>query len=433
MWHVRVRSPPMETFGCTTLPEDSPSPNTDYVIKYSATPLAGIVHDQLSFNTLAPDYTSGDFIGGPANVAIVTNGFNSTERALVPSRPEDLSEFITFSNGTRKWLDRSLYAWSENTNINHLTGTSSNSLALTDGPPPLFGSSAEGRFVLASSCLNALDSETWTEKYLAHDSQNNTHPKDMSQLSPVIVPKDIKHAYLRQMVYSSPIRSSGPVKPEYLQVSIHIPNSSQSKPTFKERSSNPFNTYLCDTGADCNVGNANDFLNPNSPGSHQVLCSLDISDHNKYGNLSANGIGQGGIEFSHLEFIIVRTWAFFTDSSGQHIREIEFGINVFLSPHRVSNFDLIIGDPTLAALGITIAPHHPDDLLNRVDNRIRLPKGTFFSCIPHPLIRDQALKIIKSSKTSDSAYNNAALTLSFRPHLLPENYSYPPNCFTSSA
>ena len=163
-------------------------------------------------------------------------------------------------------------------------------------------------------------------------------------------------------------------------------------------------------------------MNPISPASHQVLCSLDISDHNKYGNLSANGIGQGGIKFSHLAFIVVRTSAFFTDNSGQHIREIEFGINIFLSPHRVSNFDLIIGDPTLAALGITIAPHHPDDLLNRVDNRIRLPKGTFFSCIPHPLISDQALKIIKSSKTSDSAYDKAALTLSFRPHLLPENY-----------
>ena len=425
--------PPMITFGCTTLPECSPPRNTDFVIKYSATPLAGVVHDQSSFNTLAPDYTSCEtLIGGPANIAVVSNGFNSTEQALVPSRPEDLSEFITITNGTKRWLDRPLYLWTENTTLNHLTGTSSDSLALTDGPPPLFGASSEGRFTLASSCPDAPDSKTWTEKYLAHDPHNSTHPKTTSQLSPVIVPKNIKHAFLRQMVYAIPIRSLGPTTHEYPEASSHIPNSSHSKPTFKERSNSPFSTYLCDTGADCNVAHANDFLNPNSPASHQVLCFLDISDQNKYGNLSANGIGQGGITFSHLAFIIVRTWAFFTDSSGQHIREIEFGINVFLSPQRVSNFDLIIGDSTLAALGITIAPHHPDDLHNRVDNRIRLPKGTLFSCIPHPLLRDQALKIIKSPTTPDSTYNKAALTLSFRPHLLPENYPHPPNCFTGS-
>ena len=425
--------PPMTTFECTTLPECSPPSNTDYMIKYSATPLAGIVHDQSSFNTLAPDYTSCEsLIGGPAHVATISNGLNSTEQALVPSRPEDLSEFITVSHGTKKWLDRSLFLWTENTPLNHLTGTSSASLALTDGPTPLFGASSEGRFILASSCLNEPDSKTWTEKYLAHDPHNSTHPKDTSQLSPVIVPKNIKYAFLRQMIFATPIRSSGPTDQEYPQASSYIPNSSLSKPTFKERSNSPFATYLCDTGADCNVANANDFLNPNSPASRQVLCSLDISDQNKYGNLSANGIGQGGIKFSHLAFIVVRTRAFFTDSSGHHIREIEFGINVFLSPHRVSNFDLIIGDSTLAALGITIAPHHPDDLHNRVDNRIRLPKGTLFSCIPHPLLRDQALKIIKSPTTPDSAYNKAALTLSFRPYLLPETYPHPPNCFTGS-
>ena len=41
-------------------------------------------------------------------------------------------------------------------------------MALSDGPL-LLGSSPEGRFILASTCPDALDEKIWTQKYLSRD------------------------------------------------------------------------------------------------------------------------------------------------------------------------------------------------------------------------------------------------------------------------
>ena len=145
-----------------------------------------------------------------------------------------------------------------------------------------------------------------------------------------------------------------------------------------------------------------------------------------FGNLVAKGICQGGVTFTHLAFIVVRASAIITDNKGkQHSKDVNFGINAFLTQHATSSYDLIIGDDTIGSLGITIAPSQPSDPTNRPDNRHRLNEGTVYSCLPHPLIRREALKLIQSSSTAQDVYNKAALTLSFRPFYCDTNSKNP--------